>query len=58
MGKHMRTLVISGINLFEGGALSIYHDCLYEILRKKINERFNIIAFVHRRNCLNNMGGL
>ena len=58
MGKHMRTLVISGINLFEGGALSIYHDCLYEILRKKINERFNIIAFVHKKELFKQYGRL
>lgn len=54
----MRTLVISGINLFEGGALSIYHDCLYEILREKINERFNIIAFVHKKELFKQYGRL
>ncbi|WP_392367384.1 hypothetical protein, partial [Streptococcus suis] len=41
-------IVISGINLFEGGPLSIYYDCLNELIRKGIHLKKEIIAFVHR----------
>ncbi|TII02439.1 glycosyltransferase family 4 protein [Streptococcus suis] len=41
-------IVISGINLFEGGPLSIYYDCLNEFIRKDIHLKKEIIAFVHR----------
>ena len=42
-------MVISGINLFEGGPLSVFHDCLNNIIDEKINEKFKIIAFVHKK---------
>lgn len=46
----MKTLVISGINLFEGGPLSIYYDCLNAILDNKIDEEYKVIAFVHKKS--------
>lgn len=46
---NIRTLVISGINLFEGGPLSIYKDCLDNIIESNINETYNVIAFVHEQ---------
>lgn len=46
----METMVLSGINLFEGGTLSIYLDCLDYLLEKKLYQRFHIIAFVHKKS--------
>lgn len=45
----METIVLSGINLFEGGTLSIYLDCLDCLVERKIYEKYHIIAFVHNR---------
>lgn len=45
----MKTIVISGINLFEGGTLSIYKDCLDNIINYRLNETNNIIALVHKK---------
>lgn len=45
----MKTIVISGINLFEGGPLSVYKDCLDNIIKNKLDEINNIIAFVHKK---------
>lgn len=41
--------VVSGINLFQGGPLSIYYDFLNEVLEEKLYEKYNIIAFVYKR---------
>lgn len=41
--------VVSGINLFQGGPLSIYYDFLNEALEEKLYEKYNIIAFVYKR---------
>jgi glycosyltransferase involved in cell wall biosynthesis len=46
----MKTIVISGINFFEGGPLSVYKDCLDTILESKFNETNNVIAFVHKKD--------
>lgn len=45
----MNCIVISGINLFEGGPLSVYYDCLDSIIGLKLYENNKIIAFVHRK---------
>lgn len=45
----MRTIVLSGINLFEGGPLSIYYDCLKAINESGIWKDNEIIAFVHKK---------
>lgn len=45
----MGTIVISGINLFEGGPLSVYKDCLNNIIANSIHIENNIIAFVHKK---------
>lgn len=45
----MKTIVISGINLFEGGPLSVYKDCLDNIIQNYINLNYEIIAFVHKK---------
>ena len=46
----MKTIVISGINLFEGGPLSIYYDCLDAIRESGIWKKDRIIAFVHKKS--------
>ncbi len=45
----MRTIVISGINLYEGGPLSIYYDCLDAVWRTGLYKEYRIIAFVHKK---------
>lgn len=44
-----KLLVLSGINLFEGGPLSIYYDLLDSIIEQEIDKRFDVIAFVHTK---------
>ena len=44
-----RDFVVSGINFFEGGPLSIYKDCLQNMLSMHIDEKYNLIAFVHKK---------
>lgn len=48
-GKHKKTIVFSGINLFEGGPLSIYYDCLDAIKDLGIWKDNTVIAFVHKK---------
>lgn len=45
----MKRLVISGISLFEGGPLSIYYDCIDEILRLGLYKTYQVVAFVHKK---------
>lgn len=42
-------IVVSGINLFEGGPLSIYYDCMDNILKSKICEDNQVTIFVHKK---------
>ena len=42
-------MVISGINLHEGGPLSIYYDCLDAIIDTGAVKRFDITAFVYKK---------
>lgn len=44
-----RTVILSGINLFEGGPLSIYYDCLDAVIKSGIYKQNRIIAFVHKK---------
>lgn len=44
----METIVISGINLVEGGIYSVLTDCLDTIINEGLNKKFNIIALVHK----------
>jgi len=43
----MKRIVISGINLFSGGTLSIYKDCLDSIIRTRRYLDYEIIIFVY-----------
>lgn len=45
----MKRLVISGINLFEGGPLSIFYDCLDCIIENELYKDWKITAFVHSK---------
>lgn len=45
-----KNLVISGINLYEGGPLSVYKDILNNILEDGYDKRYRIIAFVHNKD--------
>lgn len=45
----MKTIVISGINIFQGGPLSIYKDCLNSIIGSNIHINNKIIIFVHKK---------
>jgi len=45
----MKTMVISGINFYEGGPLSVFHDCLDNILESGVNKEYKIISFVHKK---------
>lgn len=44
-----KVIVISGINLTEGGPLSVFFDFLDEIIKKKIDADNKIVAFVHKK---------
>lgn len=50
----MNTLVLSGINLHEGGPLSIYKDCLDSIINESYYKQYKIIAFVHKKELFTN----
>ncbi len=45
----MKTIVLSGIALFSGGTLSIYKDMLNSIRNEKLNEKYNIVCFVYKK---------
>lgn len=45
----MKKMVLSGINLLEGGPLSIYYDCLNTIIAMRLYNEYHITAFVHKK---------
>ena len=47
-----KTIVISAVNIFEGGALSILNDLIY-YLENTLSDEYNIIAYVHNSTFLN-----
>lgn len=47
-GYGMKTMVISGINLFEGGPLSVFYDCIDTLVNKKVYKEYQIVLFVHK----------
>ena len=46
--KMKKTLVISGINLYNGGPLSVYKDLLDALIENDYHNKYHIIAFVHK----------
>lgn len=49
MGDRRKVIILSGINLYEGGPLSIYYDCLNSILELGLDKRYLIVAFVSKK---------
>ena len=49
----MKVIVLSGINLFEGGPLSVYHDFLRNMIGQGYHKKNKIIAFVHKKELFN-----
>lgn len=49
MNNIKKTMIISGINLFQGGPLKVYYDCLNSIIKNKYYEKYRIILFVHKK---------
>jgi glycosyltransferase involved in cell wall biosynthesis len=45
----MKTIVVSAINIFEGGPLTILNECLLYLSESKTKE-FKVIAFVHDKS--------
>lgn len=43
-----KTIVVSGINLFEGGTLRVYYNFCDEIIDAHLDEEYHIILFVHK----------
>lgn len=50
----MKKIVISGINMTQGGLLSIYQDCL-KYLGSDLYKRYEIIALVHSKKLFENL---
>jgi len=48
--KNKSKIVVSAINLFEGGTLSILKDCLAFLNEAKYKEQYEICALVHRKD--------
>lgn len=47
--NNKKRIVVSGINLFEGGPLSIYYDFLDSLIKSGIIEAYDVVAFVHKK---------
>jgi glycosyltransferase involved in cell wall biosynthesis len=45
-----KNIVISGINLFEGGPLSVIKDCLNFLNNSNYLKKYNFIALVHKKS--------
>lgn len=52
MDKERELIVISAINLTEGGTLSILRDCL-DYVAENLADRFDIVALVHKKTLFN-----
>lgn len=52
MDKDRELIVISAINLTEGGTLSILRDCL-DYVAENLVDRFDIVALVHKKTLFN-----
>lgn len=46
----MKKVVISAINLFEGGPLSVLKDCLYAVENSEKFIEYEFVALVHKKN--------
>ena len=50
----MRKIVISGININQGGALSILKDCL-NYINNNLSNNYKIVTLVNNKNLFNNL---
>lgn len=48
MATEKKTMVISGINLFEGGPLSVFKDFLDAIINQEATDEYDVTIFVHK----------
>lgn len=53
----MRTLVLSGINLYEGGPLTIYKDILSALEQGGYLQKYHVTAFVHKKELFRDFYG-
>jgi glycosyltransferase involved in cell wall biosynthesis len=53
----MKRIVISGINIFEGGPLSVYRDFLNAIVENDIHKNNEITIFVHKKELFKDYDG-
>lgn len=44
----MRQIVLSGINLFSGGTLTIYREMIKSLIEAGINNKYQVVCFVHK----------
>ena len=49
-----KTLVLSGINLVDGGTLSVYQDCIKSLIEYGYTDKYNIIALVGKKKLFDN----
>lgn len=54
MGKSNKIIVISGINIVEGGALSVFKDCLKEVVPLYKNE-YKVVALVSKKDIFSDL---
>lgn len=54
MGKSNKIIIISGINIVEGGALSVFKDCLKEVVPLYKNE-YKIVALVSKKDIFSDL---
>lgn len=52
--RNMEKIIISGINMTEGGILSIFKDCLQNV-DKLLTSKYKIIALVHNKNLFSDL---
>ena len=45
----MDKIVVSGINLYSGGTLSIYKDFIKSLLNNKVNKKAKITLFIYKK---------
>lgn len=43
-----KTIVVSGINLYEGGTLRVYYNFCDEIIQKQLYKQIDFVLFVHK----------
>jgi hypothetical protein len=47
--KRNNIIIISGVNLFEGGPLSLFKDCLDYVNTSNLQNDYKFVALVHKK---------